>query len=170
MAEGQIYDGFRSGISIYTTRAFNRLAQGKPGDTITREEMGKVVGRDCAVGAKGYGNVCSAISKCEREHGIVWRWIRSLSAWKCLQDSEKVGETTRGISSGVRKVNRALRVAAAVNTECLDDDTRREHSLNVAIAGAMRVMGHGGTRKKLEAKSESIAEPDVGKVLKLMQK
>lgn len=169
MAETVTVERLHGGMSLHTTRAMNRLVEGKPGDTITRDEMATIVGRDCTPGGKGYGNVGGAIRACERERGIVWRWSRPDNAWKCLNTKECVGETTRGISSGFRKVNRALRVAATVDPKGLDDDTRREHSLNVAIAGAMRVMGHGGTRKKLE-KVESIVEPDVGKVLALMQK
>jgi hypothetical protein len=170
MTEAVTVERLHGGLSLHTTRAMNRLADGKPGDLITRDEMAGIIGRDCNPGDKGYGNVGSAIRACIRERGVVWQWSRPDQAWKCLNPAECVGETTRGISGGFRKVNRALRVAATVNPEGLDNDTRREHSLNIAIAGAMRVMGHGGTRKKLEAKVETIAEPDVGKVLRLMQK
>lgn len=157
-------------LQLHSARALSLFAKGKPGDTISVDKMTEVVGRDCSTKGKGRANVTTAIKACERDRGIVWRWSRDIQAWLCLDNKQCVHESTRGISGGFRKVNRALRVAATVNPVGLDDDTRREHTLNIAIAGAMRVMGHGGTRKRLEPHADRLSEPDIGKVLKLMQK
>ena len=165
-----VVERFRSGVCLHTSRAFDVLSAGRPGDTITREEMADKTGRDCSPTGSGYGNVQSAIKMCEREKGIVWRWVKALNCWKCLTEPERVGETSKEIGCGFRRVGRGLRVAATVNPKNLDQDTRREHTLNCAIAGVMRTMGHGSTRKRLAEVSDKLTEPDVGKVLALMQK
>ena len=168
MAELTTVERFRHGLSIHTSRCLDLLAAGKPGDTITREAMSAHIGVECDPQSRGYAYVQSAIRRAEREKGVVWRWSRADAAYRCLDDTGKVGETSRCMTFGARKINRGLRVAATVDPTALDDDTRREHSLNIALAGAMRILGHGGTRKKLA--SGDFAEPDTQKVLALMRK
>lgn len=173
MSDGPIsvaVERFRSGLCLHTSRAVDLLSTGKPGDKLTREQMAEKVGRDCSPDGTGYGNVQSAIRLCEREKGIVWRWIKADNCWRCLTPQECVNETSKCITGGFRRVSRGLRVAATVDPKRLDDETRREHSLNVTLAGFMRIAGHGSTRSKLATSSERLSEPDVGKVLALMQK
>ena len=166
----QQIERFRTGISLHTSRALDALAAGRPGDLIDREQMTKIVGRSCEKGEDGNGksNVCSAIRICEQERGIVWRWSSADSAWKCFNPKECVGEGTKSVSKAARAVNRGLRVIATVDPAVLDEETRREYSLTCAIAGVMRIAGHGGARKKLE-KAE-ITEPNTQKVLELMKR
>lgn len=168
MPETAAVERLNGGMCIYTTRAFNKLAEGNIGDIITRAEMENIIGRECGPGSNGYGNVQTAIRAVENERGIVWRWRKEIAAYKCLSHAERVSESTHEIARGTRKIRRSLRVSASVDIAAIDEDTRRQHTLNCAIGGAMRVLGHGSTRKKLE--SAEISEPDVGRVLKLMQK
>ena len=63
-------------ISAFTSRAIERLQTGKPGDTVTADQMRDVIGMDCRSRDKGYSYVRSAIHHVESQHGIVWAWDR----------------------------------------------------------------------------------------------
>lgn len=155
-------------MGIHSTRAFNKLVHGKPGDVVHPAEMTAIVGRDCGKNGRGRQNVRTAILACER-HGVIWRWMRPLQAWECQDDVGSIAWSGGQIPSATRKLSRAMRVLATVSPENLDEEARCDYSLNVAICGTMRLLGHGGTRKKLEERIETLAEPDIGSVLKLMQ-
>jgi len=163
----QITEAFRSGMSLFTSRAVDILKAGKEGDSIDRDQMGKHIGRLCEPGDKGYANVLSAIRKVEREHGIVWRWDRTAMAWRCLNDTQKVSETSNGIAKSRRVAHRALRVASGVNTSKLTQDELKQHSRNVALAGIMEMAGRGDTQKKLADVSE-VKLPDLKSFVKLL--
>src|SRR3990167_3522663 len=156
----------RHGLSYHTSKAIDFLKQGKHGDLVTREQMAKLIDRDCSTGSLGYGNVNSAIHAVEREQRIIWRWSRENQAWKCLGDSEQVTESAREIKRSRRHARRSLTVAAAVRIEKLEEAERIEHNTNVALAGAVVLFSGSTTRKRL-AKVEHIAEPRLGDIEKL---
>lgn len=161
---------FRSGLCIHTSRAIKALSGGKPGDVILLGDMEKAVGRPCGNGDNGRGNVASAINRVLNEKGLFWKWVRGLGGWKCFDASEKNSHVSTGMRGIHRKANRLLRVAATIDPKQLTDDERRDYTLNGALVGAIRVIGHGGTRKKLESVIDKVIEPDASKVLALMQK
>ena len=151
----------------YTTaKAIEVLKHGTPGQTITRAAMAEEIGRSCELGTNGYGNVNSAIRHVENHHGVVWRWDREAKAWRCLGAGECVTESETQIKGARKRAARSLRVAKAVDVAKLDDDQRRDHNLNVAVASMLTATGGGAFRKRL-AEKPSLRQPDTGKVLAL---
>lgn len=159
-------EAFRSGMSLYTSRAIDRLQTGKEGDHITRDEMTKVVGRDCSANGNGYSAVQSAIKKVERERGIVWRWIKSEQAWVCLNDHQKVGEVSRYKVKATRVARRGIRVAATVDAKKLTQDELKEYSISAAQLSVLEMTGRGDTTKKL-AGGVDVKTPKLEDMLKV---
>lgn len=160
---------FRHGLSYHTSKAIDKLKEGKPGDLITRAEMATIIDRDCSAGSLGYGNVNSAIRAVEREHRIVWRWSRDDKGWKCLDSTSCVAESASAIRRARRQGKRSLRVSAAVNVAELNDQDRIVHNVNVAIAGAVELFGSSSARKRL-ADTKEVAAPRIGDIEKLFTK
>jgi len=159
---------FRHGVSYHTSKCVDVLKQGSVGDTLNRDEMSKYIDRPCEVHQPGYGNVQSAINIVERENGIVWRWSKELTAWKCLSPAECVKETNRGIGSARRRCNRSLRVAAAVDVKSLSPDERLQHNVNVAVAGTMSLFSSQRAKKNL-AESPNLRQLEMGDIKSLFE-
>lgn len=157
---------FPGKLHYSTSKAVDAMKAGKEGDTFTREELATIIGRNCDIGSLGYGNVNSAIRHVESNHGIVWRWDTNRQAWVCLGPSECVNETRATIRQARKRARRAMTVAKAVDVARLDDDTRREHNLNVAVSGMLLGGSSSGFRKKL-AEQPSISQPDRTKLAAL---
>ncbi len=157
---------FPGKLHYSTSKAVDAMKAGKEGDTFTRLQMAEITGRSCEIGSLGYGNVNSAIRHVESNHGIVWRWDTNRQAWLCLGPSECVKETCSTIRQARKRARRALTVAKAVDVARLDDDTRREHNLNVAVSGMLLGGSSSQFRKRL-ALQPSISQPDTGKLLAL---
>jgi len=146
-----VVEAFRSGLTLYTTRAIKRLSTGVHNEQITRAEMAAIVGRPCEPGEKGYGNVLSAIRRVEREHGITWKWGKTEQAWICLNDSRKVGETKHRMGRARRMAKAAVRVGISVDVAKLSDGERKELSVQLSVAGLIGQAGSASTIRKLEA-------------------
>lgn len=158
----------RPGImGIHASRAVERLKAGKPGDTITREEMAEVIGRSCRPSQLGYGNVLSAINRVEIDHGIVWRWDRGTRAWVCLDDTAKTGVLKDYIRIARKRVRRGIRVAGTVDIAKLTTEQKQEHGLTLAAAGVMNLCGGASFANRLKALDKP-REPEVGKLIELM--
>lgn len=161
-----VVNSFRHGLCYHTSKAIEHLKAGSHGDIVTRDQMAKIIDRDCSTGSLGYGNVNSAIRIVERESRIIWRWSREDAAWKCLGDSEQVAESQREIKRSRKHAKRSLTVAAAVQVAKLNEQERIAHNVNVSVAGAVVLFGGGATRKRLE-KVPSVREPRIGDIEKL---
>ena len=157
---------FPGKLHYSTSKAVDAMKAGREGDTFTRLEMAEIIGRNCEVGSLGYGNVNSAIRHVESNHGIVWRWDTNRQAWVCLGPGECVKETRSTIRQARKRARRALTVAKAVDVARLDDDTRREHNLNVAVSG-MLLGGSSSQFRRQLALQPSISQPDTRKLLAL---
>ena len=142
---------FRHGMRYATSAAIDKLKLGKPGDTITRDDMAKVVKESCELGTPGYGSVNTAIKHCETNYQIVWRWDRDLKAYKCLNNSESVRVGGQLMRRARTKAKRSLRVASSVDEKKLTDEERRDHSLNVLSAGLMVTAGSSSFQKRVES-------------------
>lgn len=164
----QITESFRSGMSLFTSRAIDRLKTGKEGDTIDRSEMQKVVGRDCSPTGKGYGSVQAAIKKVERENGIVWRWSKTQGVWLCLNDSQKVGEVGRYKAKATRIVRRGIRVGSTVDAAKLTQAELKEFSITTAQMSVLEMAGRADTSKKLGDAAE-VKQPKLEDLMKLMK-
>lgn len=168
MTEGTT-ERFRSSMSLWTSRAIDALKDGKPGDVIAPEDMEAKVGRSCKCGDSGYANVLSAINHVTRNFGVVWKWQRAISAWKCLEPAEASAESTSLVGAARRRASRSLAVAATVDPGKLDEPTRRDHSLTVAQAGMIHLCGGGAFRKKLATSDiAAFKQPESKNVIALM--
>jgi hypothetical protein len=156
-------------MGIYTTLAVRRMKDRHPGDTVTRDEMAGIIGRSCDVGTLGYGNVNSAIRHVESNYGLVWRWSKTSQAWRCLDDNERVDEEGHQNMAARRRVRRSLSVAKTVDVGKLDDDRRKDHTLNVAMAGMVVLCTGSGIRKRLGESNGSLKQPELGKLVELMK-
>lgn len=158
---------FRSGMSIYTSRAIDRLKNGKPGDAISREEMSKQIGRGCEPRTNGYGNVCHAINHVESHFGVVWKWSRNEHAWICLDEAGKANEAKSRGDSGARRIRRGLRVAATVDRSKLSDADRGQFDRTVIQLEMSRMMTSAPMAKRLE-QSSAIKAQDFDAIANLM--
>ena len=150
-----------------TASAVDRLKQGSSGNTLSREQMAAIIGRPCSPGSLGYGNVLSAIKHVEKNYGITWEWQRPLQAWLCLDDSGKVNTTKTRINRTRRLAKRAVCVAESIDLTNLNLEDRRDHGLNLAVAGMTLVCSSGAFRRRV-AKLEGPRPPVVGKLIELM--
>ncbi len=157
-------------MCIHTSRAVDALKEGKPGDLISRDDMAKIIGRDCDSGSNGYGNVRSAADHVRATFGVVWNWDKSAQAWRCLNDIEKSELSISGVKKARRTIGKSLKVAALVNEDALSDDQKKEHRLNCVVAGTMQLFGKPEFRKKLSAANGSLVEPNPQKVIELMKR
>lgn len=152
----------------YTKKAIDDFKNGSIGDIRSRDDMKHVIGLSVEVGDKGYTYVNTAIRFVEKNHGTVWRWDRSLQAWRCLGHGDRVTETTRGIGKARRAATRALIVASTVDVEELTAEQKTEHRTNMAIAGMTRVAASGAFRKRVDRLPEP-SEPKTDQLLALMK-
>jgi len=157
---------FPGKLHYSTAKAVDFFKHGKPGESVTRQRLAEIIQRTCTPGSLGYGNVNSAIRHVEANFGIVWRWDTNRQAWVCLGPAECVGETKTQIRTAGRRIKRAVTVAKAVDVAALDDDTRREHNINVAISGMMLTAGSSSLRKQVAQKAE-LAQPDTKRLAAL---
>ncbi len=159
-------------ISAFTSRAIERLQTGKPGDTVTADQMRDVIGMDCRSRDKGYSYVRSAIHHVESQHGIVWAWDRDGDQWKCLDTQSKAESVDGFIKQARRRIRAGLRRGKAVNEAELTDEQLREHRLRTAVVGTMDLFTSGGTRQRLESASKvgTLVITDPAKIVDLMKR
>ena len=153
----------------HTQRAVEKLKTGTPGDTITREQMTAVVGRDCSPNGMGYGNVNTAIRHTEKFHGICWRWDREDKAWRCLDDTQKTKVQRSYNQSSRRAARRGLVVGATVDMANLNDADKQEHNANMSAAGMIYLCGGGAFRKRLGNVTGKLREPEPAQLIELMK-
>jgi len=150
-----------------TAICVNRLKEGSSGNTLSREQMAAIIGRPCSPGSLGYGNVLTAIKHVETNFGVTWEWKRPLQAWLCLDDSGKVSTTKTRINRARRVAKRAVCIAESVDPSNLNLEDKRDHGLNLAVAGMTLVCSSGAFRRRV-AKLEGPRPPVVGKLIELM--
>ena len=155
-------------MGAYTGSAVAAMKGGKPGDSFTREEMSKIVGRDCGLSGSGYGNVLTAINHCVSNYGVYWQWVRSAKKWICQDDQGKSGAVRAGVCAARRRVRRAARLGSTIDREKLNDAQSRELNLFMASASMMDICSSSGFRKKLENTEKPILQPDIAKISELM--
>lgn len=158
-------------MSVYTSRAIERLKSGKPGDLITRDAMSAEIGRSCDPGAKGYGNVSSAIRHVEQNFAIVWRWSAADSAYRCLNDSERVAAAGGYINGSRKKLRRCVRVSKTVDVSKLDGDSKMVHLGHCQAAALGLLFTESKSVAKLGAEEQKgrLIEPSVDAVFSLMR-
>ena len=120
---------------------------------LTDEEMTACCGRSTVVGGGGYPVLGTAIRRCEREHGRVWRRDRGANCIKLLDPDGTIDEGKRLRRHVNKQSKRGIRVLNTVTIEALDDGKRTELLAGLAVFGAMRLASESKTQKKLEARS-----------------
>ena len=163
---------FPGKLGPHTALAIERLKKGEPGDTVQPYQMAEIIGRPCHHSDPGYGNVNTAIRHVEANHGIVWRWDRTLKAWRCLHDGEKSAVQRGELGSARRRARRALKVGATVDRDKLSTSDRLDHDVNMSTAGMVFLASHGRFRKHIEAtitEGGKLQEPNMVKLIELMK-
>lgn len=157
--------------TIWTRRAIDALHKGRPGETITADEMAQIIGRDCRSQDKGYTNVTSAIRHCLTHYEILWQWQRGEDHWKCLNDEERVAYVLNQNKRAFRASGRTLKVAATIDETKLSDAVRGEYQRATVTTQVIRLCGSSPFRKRLaNHQGAKLTQPDVGRLIELMQK
>ena len=162
----------RKGLGFHTTLAANYLAEGKIGDTITREKMTEIIKRSCNPntrdGQLGLGNVRSAQNYVERQHGIIWDWVRAEQVWRCLADKDRLELARARASQGSRKIKRSNQAATCIDQSKLEKDDRDDLQL-LTIQNSFAIKALSNTLKRRVLKSgRPIKTPDYEQLSRLI--
>lgn len=134
-------------LSMDTRILFERLLAAGPGDTVTYEEMNKLVGRD--IQDKDRYVLQSALQKA-LTHGYVFGNIRKVG-FKRLSDEEIVGTGASAISRTGRMSRRGIKKLSSVrNFNELPNGAQIKHNAAMSILG---MISHA-TRKRQVKKIE----------------
>ena len=157
--------------ALATVKAIDRLRQGKPDDSLSRDQMAEVIGISCGPGTRGYANVRTAIYQVERNHHIVWRWRRHRQAWVYLSSQDAVEEERRHLLRGHKETKRSVVVSLSVDASQLNDEMKRDHQINQAQAGMAHLCTGLAFKKRLAATPEigKLREPDVVGLIEFMR-
>lgn len=155
--------------SIETAKLIERLKGGKPGDTITDEELTKIAnGLSTAVNGPGYGRLQSAMRFVMREYHIVWKRINKAGAIKCLDSLEASDDMAADLGVIRRRSNRARHKMAAIKLDGLTADQQRRTKALSAQIMTIGLFATSSTTKKLEARN--VVSPfDPSKVIELFK-
>lgn len=157
-------------MSVHTSRAVERLKDGKPGDTVSLEKMEEIVGRPCGNYTAGRGNVQSAIRHVLRHHNVAWEWDRSIKGWRCLTSIDKLEVIPAKMKRARSHLRRGM---AIINTADFNDLTAeqqrilRTHSVH---AGTLLLFSNPKAIQKLEQAGFEIKRPDTQRLIELMKK
>lgn len=159
-------------LGPHTFAAVQRLKDGKPGDSFTPEEMEQIIGKECGPQTPGYGNVYSAIKRVEAEYNVIWRWVSSEKAWRCLNDSERQTEVRGRIKRSARHARRTMRIGMGTDRSKLTPEQTAELNIDIARAGMIQLCGSASFRNRLigtVTQNAALREPDPAKLVELMQ-
>ena len=162
-------ESFRNGMCFQTSKAIDRLKEGKPGDLVSRDEMEAVIGRKCDAESLGYGNVQSAIRYVERTAGIVWRWDKESQAWRCLTPSQAAADAGLSLKRSGRWAKKSQLTASTIKVEELQEEERLAYRATCVQAELVRLTVTGAINKRLSALAQDkVVEPvDAKKLLSL---
>lgn len=161
-----------SQMSAFTARAIERLKAGKPGDTLSRDEMTEVIGRRCDTGSPGYANVSTAIRHVQNNFGIVWAWNTGEKVWRCLNAAERVGLSGHHQKKAAKSVRRSIRVIETVDESQLTEDERKKFRGQAQVAAIANLMLTANAVKKIgtAAMTAKLVIPEVDQIKKLMER
>lgn len=128
-----------------------KLKDGKPGESLTAEQLSQVCGRQVSPGEKGNQSLKSAIDYCLDEFNVNWVWIRGEERIQCLTATETAENIPRKIKSIRRKAEKEAKKAATVKLSELDDASRQKLLVNSALLGGIILFTDKKTIKKLES-------------------
>ena len=126
---------------------YQRLAEMNIGDTITYEELSKVVSADVQTKARGYLDTARRMA--ERENEKVFGVIHN-TGLKCLTSSEIINTAAFSIGHIHRTTNRTIRKIGCISDlDKLPNEEKIRLNTYASAIGAMSVMTKGNSIKKL---------------------
>lgn len=128
-----------------------KLKDGKPGDSLTAEQLSQVCGYQVSPGEKAYASLASAIRYCIREFAVHWVWMRGQNRIQCLTSTETAEGTASGLQSIRRKAKREAEKASTAKLFELDEESRQKLLTASAVLGGISLFTDKKTIKKLES-------------------
>lgn len=140
-----------SEISVDARLLHQHLAASKVGDTLTWEDMGKVIGRDVRPGSTGYGALHTARNRAQMDDGMVFDAIAKVGL-KRLSDAEIVN-TGQSAIDRVRRAARkgAKRLLSVKDFGSLPNDLKVKHNAYASLLGAVAQISQSSKVTQLEA-------------------
>lgn len=166
MSETKVIEPFRAGMCRHTAAAVELFKSGEPGQTKTREEIAKIIGREVAHATLGYGNVMSAIRHVERLFGRVWRWDKTEQVFRCLNSSQAVADAQQSLRRSGKFARKALLTSSTVKVEELTEEERGQYRATCIQAELTRLSVNGDIHKRLSAFNE-VKTVDAKKLMSL---
>jgi hypothetical protein len=155
------------GCGVHTSKAIELLKTGKPGDTLTDEQVSAHVGKNCGVGKAGYGNLVTAMNRVLKDHGVLWVRVRGARALKCCKWDEKHESAGGDMKRAYRAAKKGARKVAAILLDDVPAEKRSEILALGAQLGTIAQFSRGSSTKALEARH--VTKPlDMTETLKLM--
>jgi len=148
------------------------MKQGKPGDTIDRQQMGEIIGRQIpSMTSPGAGNVRTAIRRLADAGGPYWLWDTHIQAWRCVTEGDFLDETRREQKCLTRRQRRKLRQLVAMDRSKMDSTRRLDHQLlQIQFAMASESLSTGfGKRLVATGTVDKLKQPDQGRLIELMK-
>jgi hypothetical protein len=159
-------------LGPYTQRAVEHLKKGTPGETITQNALGVIIGRDISsTTCPAAGNVRTAMKRVRRIDNVWWIWDRQQKVYRCLTPHEAVtlqNNTRRLRAKGLKG---DLTDAMTIDADKLDSSALADHKLNQVHF----LMGHQATstafRKRMKDTGavDQLRAPDPQKLIGLMR-
>lgn len=155
-------------LSVDARMVFERLVTVSVGETVTYDELTKLIGRDTQNGGRPV--VASARRKAMNEQRMVFAPIKNVG-FKRLNDIEIVDTAEADLSKVRRAARRAGKRIAMVDFDRLPNDRKIRHNTYMSMFGALHSMTTQASVKALEKKvNESQAALPLAKTLEVFQK
>lgn len=146
-------------ISVESQLLIKKLATIKEGEVISYEDMTDIIGRDARPSMDGYGSLCTARHRLERDEGIFFASVRNVGLQRC-DDLGKLDISKAKTKQMHRKAKDGMRALAAVaEFDKLPNEKKLEHNTYMSLLGCIsqatteRQIGKL-TSKVLEAKDK----------------
>lgn len=137
-----------STYGVYTSRLIHAMRDGIIGNELTDAELESIAGIPCAVKARGYTHLQSAIRAVERE-GIVWRRIRKEHKIRCLGNIERIDVGEQLIRRARKSATRSARCLATVEISELSGEDKIRATGAMTQAGVIAQITRKDSQKRL---------------------
>lgn len=147
-----------------------RLKIGKPGDTVTYEELAAVIGRSVKSSTPGYAPLSRARWNCIREHQVVWEPLADHTGLKCINDAELLAQGSHALTHIRRKARRANVKLSAAKPDKLTNDERVTLAGLLTLNAAIMSAASEKSLKRIEGSIDSAHKPlPVGRTLEILK-
>lgn len=140
-------------ISLDSQMLYDRLAEAKPGETISYAELTDLIGRD--VQTEAYGCLATARRKARNHNRKVFGTLAKVGL-KCLEDAEIVDSGYRSLTTVKRRARDGLKKLICLQDyNGLADHMKVKHN---AVAAILMVANRMTTPKKVAALETVVSE------------